>query len=65
VVKYLKDGNDLISDLERDLNVESDCEGDSMGVVPATQKAEEKEEVTRAVLIPGSFSAYVRFLASR
>ena len=63
MVEYLEDGNTPINDLEGDLNVESDCESDPMGVVPETQKAEDKE-VTRAVLITGSFSASVRFLAS-
>ena len=64
MVKYL--GRDtLINDLEGDLNVESDCEGDLMGVEPETVKIkEEEEEESRAVLITGSFSAYVRFLVS-
>ena len=64
-MKYLKGQNAMINDLEGDLNVESDCEGDSMGVGLETLTIkEEKEEETRAVLITGSFSAYVRFLPS-
>jgi hypothetical protein len=65
VVKYLSGGNALINDLEGDVNVESDCEGDSTGAEDGTLKAkEEEEEQVRAVLITGSFSACVRFLAS-
>ncbi|KAF9650020.1 hypothetical protein BDM02DRAFT_3128017 [Thelephora ganbajun] len=59
LVKYLKGQNPLVSDLERDVNVESDCEGDSPTVkneTPTTK--EEKEEPTRAVLITGTFSAW-------
>jgi hypothetical protein len=62
VVKYLKGRNALINDLEGDVNVESDCEGDSTGA-GMKHRREEKEEQTRAVLITGSFSAYVHFLA--
>jgi len=64
VVKYLKDRNTPTSNPDGDLNIESDCEGDPVEVVPETHQAEENEEITRAVLITGSFSAYVRFLAS-
>jgi hypothetical protein len=60
VIKYLKGGNTLINDLEGDVNVESDCEGDLTGTGDETPKAkEEKEEQIRVVLITGSFSAYV------
>ena len=62
MVKYLKGQNTLISDLKGDLKLESDCEGDPTGVgleIPGME--EEREEETRAVLITGSFSAYVRF----
>ena len=48
-----------MNDLEGDLNVESDCEGDLPGVNDETSNTEEKEEQVRAVLITGSFSAYV------
>jgi len=64
VVKYLKGRNTPINDLEGDLNVESDCEGDSAGFELGTPKTEEKEDETRAVLITGSFSACVHFTAS-
>ena len=65
MVKYLKGRNTLISDVKEDLNLESDYEGDSMGVELETPKVkEEEEEETRAVLITGSFSACVHTLAS-
>lgn len=64
MVKYLKGRNTPINDLEGDLNVESDCEGDSAGVELGTPKMEEKEDETRAILITGSFSACVHFPAS-
>ena len=60
VVKYVKGGNPPISDLEGDANVESDCDGHISGVNGELPDAKEKKE-TRAVLITGSFSAYVRF----
>ncbi|KAF9650018.1 hypothetical protein BDM02DRAFT_3128015 [Thelephora ganbajun] len=58
LVKYLKGRNPLVSDLEKDVNVESDCEGDSPTVKNETPTTKEKEEPTRAVLITGSFSAW-------
>jgi hypothetical protein len=59
VVKYLKGPNTPVCDLEGDVNVESDCEGDSSGAWKGTKKAEaEMEEEIRAVLITGSFAAY-------
>ena len=65
---YLKGQNPMVNDLEGDLNVESDCEGESVGAeleVPTVkEEKEEKEEETRAVLITGSFSAYVGFIPS-
>ena len=67
MVKYPKGQNITIKDLEGCLNVESDCECDSMGVGLEAQTAEEKKEglqETRAVLVTGSFSACVRFLPS-
>ena len=64
MVKYIKGQNVTTNDLEGDLNVESDCETDPMGVGLETLTIEEKEEETRAVLITGSFSACVRFLSS-
>ena len=63
-MKYLKGQNTVINDLEGDLNIESDCEYDSVGVALETEKAARKEEETRAVFITGSFSACVRFLPS-
>jgi len=64
VAKYPKGQNVTINDLEGDLNVESDCECDSIGAGPETQMKEEKKEETRAVLVTGSFSACVPFLPS-
>ena len=63
-MKYPKGQNVTINDLEGDLNVESDCECHPIGAVPETQTKEEKKEEIRAVLVTGSFSAYVRFLPS-
>jgi len=62
VVKYLdlKGRHPLMNDLEGDPNVESDCEGDLPEVKDEESKTkEEKEGQARAVLITGSFSAYV------
>jgi len=61
VVKYLnlKGRRPLMNDLEGDLNVESDCEGDFLEVEEEKSEVKEKEEQARAVLITGSFSAYV------
>ena len=63
MVKRLKGRNGLTSDVEEYVNVESDCEdeGGSTGADEGTLKEDENEE-TRAVLITGSFSAYVRLL---
>jgi len=61
VVKYLKGGSVLANDLEGGVNLESDCESDSTGAGDGTPE-EEKEE-NRALLITGSFSACVSFLA--
>jgi hypothetical protein len=60
VVKYLGGRNFVVNDLEGGSNIESDCEGDPTEVVPeAEDMKERKEEETRAVLITGSFSAWV------
>ena len=62
VVKHLKGLNHPMNDLGGDVNIESDCEGD----IPVPRddllntNGETGEEV-RAVLITGSFSAYVDF----
>jgi hypothetical protein len=65
VVKYLKGPNVRVNHLEGDVNVESDCEGEPVGVSNGTSKMkEETEEDIRAVLITGSFSAYVRYPTS-
>ena len=66
MVKSLKGRNTVTSDPKGNLNIESDCEGDSTGAGLGTSESGsgvEKEE-TRAVLITGSFSAYVGFLTS-
>lgn len=57
MVKYIKGGSVLVNDLEGYVNVESDCEDRSMGI--GGKKSKEKE--SRAVLITGSFPAYVGF----
>jgi hypothetical protein len=64
VIKYLKGRDTIINDLEGDVNVDSDCEGDSPGAGDGTLKKEQDEEESRAVLVAGSFSACVRFPAS-
>ena len=63
MVKYLKGQNAFTDDLEVEINVDSDCEDDSTETTDGALK-EEKKEDNRAVLTAGSFSAYVRFLAS-
>ena len=56
------DGRDaLISYLEGDINVESDCEGDLTAAGDVASKP--KEEEACAVLTTGSFSACVNFLS--
>jgi len=62
VVKYLKNRKATTNDLEEYANVDSDCEGEPTEADDGTLREEENEE-TRAVLIAGSFSAYVRLLA--
>ena len=60
MVKYLKGQKPFISSLEGYFKVESDCEDDSPGTKDELPEAtEEGEEITRAVLVTGSFSAYV------
>jgi len=61
VVRYIGGKNTLVDELEGNPHVDSDYEGDTTGAYDETLK-EEKEE-SRAVLIAGSFSAYVYFLA--
>ena len=56
MVKYVKARNTRITNLGEDLNLESDCE-DSAAFYPVPP------EETHAVLITGSFSARVHFLA--
>ena len=66
MVKYSKGRNAPIKVLKENVNIESDCEGDSAGIGDGSLKEEEedkKEEKSRAVLITGSFSACVRFSA--
>ena len=64
VVIYLEGRNALMIYLMWNPNVDSDCEGDLMGVVDGALKTEEeKEEKARAVLSTGSFSAYVHLLS--
>jgi hypothetical protein len=64
VVKHLEGRDALINDLEGEVNVESDCEGELAGACDGAPNKEEAEEETRAVLITGSFAAYVRNLVS-
>jgi hypothetical protein len=63
VVTNLRGRNTVINDLEGGINVDSDCEDESAGASEGTLKKEQDEEESRAVLIVGSFSAYVRFFA--
>ena len=58
MVKYPKGRNATIHYLEGNVNIESDYEDDSTGVGDGTLE----EGEIRAVLIVGSFSAYVGFL---
>jgi len=60
VVKYVKGGSVPVNDLEGDVNLDSDCEGHSMGIGGGDLR---NGEESRAVLITGSFSACVCFLA--
>ena len=57
------EGRDTLVDYpQRDLDIESDCEGDSMVVGDgAPEPEEEKEDQIRAVLTTGSFSTYMHF----
>ena len=64
VVKSLKGRNIVINDPNGNLNVESDCEGDSTGAGLETSERGGEKDQARAVLITGSFSAYVGFLTS-
>ena len=62
MVKYLSGQNISVCDLEGGVNVESDCEVSSPGARGGTVKTTiDKEGKTRAVLITGSFAAYVKF----
>ena len=62
VVKHFIGRNTFTSDLDGDVSVDSDCEGDLQGLGEENQRAkEENEEPVRALFITGSFSAYVAF----
>ena len=61
MIKHVRGRNPLIKDLEGDVNVESDCDGDVVKVKDELPNLEEGKEETRTVLITGSFSAYVHF----
>lgn len=59
LVKHLKGRKPIISSLEGDFYVESDCEEDSPGIKDEPPKrTEEREDSTHAVLVTGSFSAW-------
>ena len=58
MVKYSKSQNLIINDLEGGVNIDSDCEDNSTRAGGRALKGE-----NCAVLITGSFSAYVHFLA--
>ena len=65
MVKYLEGRNALINylQLEGGVNVDSDYEDDPIGAGDARLLKEEQDAgETRAILIAGSFSAYVRSL---
>lgn len=60
VVKYIK-CQDLISDVEGGVNVDSDCDEDMLEVKDELPKMKEKgEEEARAMLMIGSLSTYVQ-----
>jgi hypothetical protein len=60
VVKYLKGENPFKTDPEEDITIESDCEGELLGAEDGLLDTKgEEEEQTRAVLVNGSFAAYV------
>lgn len=60
MVMRLEGRNALTNYTQASIGVESDCEGDSSGVGDGTlNPEEEKEKRACAVLITGSFSAYV------
>ena len=62
MVKYFIGRNTLTKYLEREIDIESDCEEDSRGASEETTDAnEEKEEQVRAILIAGPFSVYAHF----
>ena len=63
MVKYSKGQNALVQYLEWDTDGDSDCEDDSVVVGDGTLKAERAGGVDCVVLVSGSFSACVRFLA--
>ena len=64
VVNYAKSKNILVSGLGGKLSIESDCESDSTEVAHEAPRVKKEEEEIRAVLVTGSFSAYVHFPAS-
>ena len=62
MIKYFIGQSALTKYLERDIDIESDCEEDPWGASEETPDAkEEKEEQARAVLITGPFSVYAHF----
>ena len=63
MVKYLKGRNALVQCLKWNADTDSDCEDESTGVGGRALKEKGGEWEDRAVLVAGSFSACVRFLA--
>lgn len=59
MVRYVKGQSPPIEDLEGDANVESDCDGELPETGAELSSTEGTEEETCAVLITGSFAAYV------
>ena len=61
MVEYLGDRNPPFGDLEGDVYIESDCEGDSPFLDNKSPETEEREDQNRAVFVMGSFSTYVLY----
>ena len=60
MVEYIQGQNHLANDMEGEGDVDSDLEGDLPEARDELPQTEEGEEQSRAALIIGSFSAYVR-----
>lgn len=61
MVRYLTSRSALTKYLGRETNTESDCEVDPSEAGDEVEAKEEKEEQVRAILVAGSFSAFVHY----